>query len=88
MHEFSLLKDLLRKIENIAQENGSDQVIGVKVKLGALAHISPSHLREHFDQAVVGTVAEGARLDIEALHDERDPHAQDIVLDSVEVAET
>ena len=87
MHEFSLLKNLLQKIESIAQENGSDQVIGVRVKLGALAHISPSHLREHFDHAVIGTVADGARLDIEELQDEHDPHAQDIVLDSVEVAE-
>ena len=87
MHEFSLLKDLLQKIESIAQENGSDQVISVRVKLGALAHISPSHLREHFDQAVVGTVAEGARLDIEVLQNEHDPHAQEIILDSVEIAE-
>lgn len=87
MHEFSLLKDLLLKIKSVAQENGSDQVVGVRVKLGALAHISPSHLREHFDQAVVGTVAEGARLDIEKLQDERDPHAQEIILDSVEIAE-
>ena len=54
---------------------------------GPLAHISPSHLREHFDQAVVGSVAEGARLDIEELQDERDPHAQQIILDSVEIAE-
>ena len=87
MHELSLLTDLLQKIESIAQENGSDRVIGVSVKLGALAHISPSHLREHFDQAVVGTVAEGARLDIEVLQDEHNPHAQDIMLDSIEVAE-
>ncbi|RKX26328.1 MAG: hydrogenase maturation nickel metallochaperone HypA [Candidatus Zixiibacteriota bacterium] len=87
MHEFSLLHDLLEKIEVVAEENGSDQVIGVKVRLGALAHISPSHLREHFDHAVVGTVAEGARLDIEELKDEHDPHAQEIILDSIEVAE-
>jgi len=87
MHEFSLLNDLLQKIKSVAQENGSDQVVGVRVKLGALAHISPSHLREHFDQAVVGTVAEGARLDIEELQDQRDPHAQEIILDSVEIAE-
>ena len=87
MHEFSLLKDLLQKIESVAQENRSDQVVGVRVKLGALAHISPSHLREHFDHAVVGTVAEGARLDIEELQDERDPHAQKIILDTVEIAE-
>lgn len=87
MHEFSLLKDLLHKINIIAEENNSDKVIGVKVKLGALAHISPDHFREHFDQAVIGTFAEGAKLKIETLTDMSDPHAQEIILDSVEVAE-
>ncbi len=87
MHESSLLKNLLRKIKTIAEENNSDKVIGVKVKLGALANISPDHFREHFDQAVVGTLAEGAKLDVEALTDMSDPHAQEIILDSVEVME-
>ena len=87
MHESSLLKDLLSKVKTIAEENGADRVIGVKVKLGALAQISPDHLREHFDNAVAGTVAEGARLEVEVLQDNFDPHAQDIILDSVEVAE-
>ena len=86
MHEFSLIKDLLGKITAIAKENGSDKVIGVKVKLGAMAHISPDHFREHFDHEVAGTVAEGARLEIEVLQDRFDRHAQEIILDSVEVA--
>jgi hydrogenase nickel incorporation protein HypA/HybF len=88
MHEFSLLKDLLRKMETIAKENNSERISGVKVKLGALAHISPDHFREHFDHAVVGTAAEGAQLDIEVLTDMSDPHAQDIILDSVDLVET
>jgi hydrogenase nickel incorporation protein HypA/HybF len=86
MHEFSLLKDLLGKIKAIAEENASDKVISVKVKLGALAHISPEHFREHFDNAVVGTSAEGAKLEIETLTDMSDPHAQEVILDSVELA--
>ena len=86
MHEFSLLKDLLGKIKTIAEENASDKVIGVKVKLGALAHISPEHFREHFNHAVVGTLAEGAKLEIETLTDMSDPHAQEVILDSVELA--
>jgi len=87
MHELSLLKNLLHKINTIAEDNNSNKVIGVKVKLGALAHISPGHFREHFEQAVKGTIAEGAKLDIELLTDMSDPHAQEIILDSVEVAE-
>ena len=88
MHEFSLLRDLLAKVEAIARENNSDRVLGVKVKLGALAHISPEHFREHFDHAIIGTVVEGARLEIEVLTDTADPRAQDVILDSVELVET
>lgn len=87
MHEFSLMNDLLRKIESIASENGATQVVGVKVRLGALSHISPEHFREHFDHAIEGTVAAGASLQVETAGDINDPLAQEIVLESVELAE-
>ena len=87
MHEFSLITDLMWKIDAIAREQGARRVVGVKVRLGALSHISPDHFREHFEAATTGTIAEAARLDIETLREERDPHAQDILLDSVEVEE-
>jgi hydrogenase nickel incorporation protein HypA/HybF len=60
----------------------------MKVRLGALAHISAQHFREHFVQAASGTVAEGARLDIEESSDQSDPRAQDILLETVEVETT
>jgi hydrogenase nickel incorporation protein HypA/HybF len=85
MHELSLIADLMRKIASIAQEQGAEKVIYVKVKLGALCHLSVAHLREHFAHAARGTVAEGALLEIEELTDMIDPHAQEILLDSVEV---
>ena len=87
MHELTLLKDLFSKIEAIAEENKSDKILGVTVKLGALSHISPDHFRGHFDQAAVGTVAEGAALTILEMTDMSDPHAQEIILESVEVAQ-
>jgi hydrogenase nickel incorporation protein HypA/HybF len=87
MHEFSLINDLMWKIDAIVREQGARRVVGVKVRLGALSHISPDHFREHFEAAATGTIAEAARLDIETLREERDPHAQDILLDSVEVEE-
>jgi hydrogenase nickel incorporation protein HypA/HybF len=85
MHEFSLINDLMRKIDAIAREQGARRVVGVKVTLGALSHLSPDHFREHFEAAATGTIAEAAKLDIEILRDECDPHSQDILLDSVEV---
>ncbi|MFH2054401.1 MAG: hydrogenase/urease maturation nickel metallochaperone HypA [bacterium] len=85
MHEMSLLADILRKIESIARQNKVDQVLKVRIKLGALSHISPEHFREHFEAAAPGTPAAGAKLEIEALTDINDPHAQKIILDSVEL---
>ena len=87
MHEFYLIEGLIRKIQTIAQEQQADKVTLVKVKLGALAHISADHFREHFIHAVRNTVAEGANLDVEEMKDPEDPHAQEILLDSVEIEE-
>jgi hydrogenase nickel incorporation protein HypA/HybF len=85
MHEFSLINDLMRKIDAIAREQGARRVVGVKVRVGALSHFSPDHFREHLEAATIGTIAETAMLDIEVLRDEYDPNSQDILLDSAEV---
>jgi hydrogenase nickel incorporation protein HypA/HybF len=87
MHELSLLKGLMAKIKSIAEEHNTDKITGVKVRLGALAHISADHFREHFEEAVKGTVADGARLDVETMTDIHDPQAQDIILESVDLEE-
>lgn len=86
MHEFSLMADLLRKIEQLGKDAKTDKVTGVKVKLGALSHITPDHFREHFEAVIVGTIAEGATLEIEQSDDQSDPNAQDILLESVDIA--
>jgi len=83
MHEASLVSGLIAQLEPIAHEQGS--IASVRVRLGALAHISPEHFRWHFDQAVRGTALEGTRVDVETLDDVHDPRAQDVVLESVEV---
>jgi len=85
MHEASLMKDLLHKIETIALKQGAKRVVGLKVRLGALSHMSPEHFQEHFDQISPGTVAEGARISSEVLTDLDDPRAQEIILESVEI---
>lgn len=87
MHEASLMKELMRKIEGIAREQNAARVLEISVRLGALSHMSASHFREHFAVASRGTVAEDARLRIEVLTDLNDPHAQEILLESVDIAE-
>jgi len=85
MHEASLMADLIRKITALADAQHARHVTGVRLTLGALSHLSPDHLRGHFVQATQGTVAEGARLHIEARTDITEPMAQDMRLDSIEV---
>ena len=85
MHEFSLIADLLKKIEAIVHQQDATKVTGVKVRLGALSHISADHFREHFRNETRGSVAESAILEVKVVEDIHDPHAQDILLESVEV---
>ena len=85
MHEMSLIADLLRKIDGLVKANGAARVRGVTVKLGAFSHISADHFREHFEAGVRGSAAEGARLTVEESNDAADPHAQDILLESVDL---
>ncbi len=87
MHEASLMKDLMSKILAISREQKGARVVGVSVRLGALSHMSAGHFREHFAVASHGTVAEGAHLNIQEGSDTDDPMAQQILLESVEIAE-
>ena len=85
MHEMTLINGLLNKLESIAKEQKAKRIVSVKIKLGALSHISADHFRGHFEEGTSGSLAEGARLEIETSADINDPHAQQILLESVEV---
>ena len=85
MHEASLMADLIRTITALAAHEHAEKVTRVQVTLGALSHISPEHFHLHFTQAAVGTIVEGAWLDIQERTDVTEPHAQDVQLTSIEV---
>jgi hydrogenase nickel incorporation protein HypA/HybF len=85
MHETSLMVDLLRKVEAILHEHHAKRVLSIKVRLGALSHFSPEHFREHFEIAARRTSAEHANLEIVLVGDINDPHAQDVMIENVEV---
>ena len=84
MHEMSLMADLMRKIDRLARENDS-RITTVRVRLGALSHISASHFREHFKKTARGGPAAAATLIVTESADEHAADAQDIVLESVDV---
>lgn len=85
MHETSLIPDLIARIEQVARENGAQKVLAVEVHIGALAGLSPDHLREHFVEAAAGTVAEGADLRATVGEDPLAEDAASVRLAAVEV---
>ena len=87
MHESSLIKDLIHKITTIAREQRARKVLSVTVMLGALSHISPEHFHEHFVHASHGTIAEGARLNIEFTTDITAPQSQNVLIKNIEVVD-
>ncbi len=85
MHEMSLINNLLNKIEVLAREQNGEKITNVKVRLGALSHISKDHFRDHFVEGTKGSIADGAQLEIEVSEDLEDPQAQDILLLSIDI---
>ena len=80
MHEASLMRDLMTKIEDVARQENARHVVAVDVWLGALSHMSDAHFREHFEHASAGTLAEGAEIRCDVSEDLDHPNAQDILL--------
>lgn len=87
MHEAGLIRDLLAKITELADRESAASVTRVTVWLGALSHISAAHFREHFRNETIGSVAEGAELEIETSDDINHAQAQDILLRSIDIAD-
>jgi hydrogenase nickel incorporation protein HypA/HybF len=85
MHETTLVRDIVRRIDDLARATNARRVIGAKIWLGALSHLSAEHFREHFAMEARDTLAARAVLDIEVSEDPDDPHAQHVRLDSVDL---
>jgi hydrogenase nickel incorporation protein HypA/HybF len=79
------MRDLMRKITAEAEAEGATRVTRIRVRLGALSHLTDAHFREHFKEASRGTVAEGAAVEAELRSDPTEPDAQGVVLESIEV---
>ncbi|MGA2433786.1 MAG: hydrogenase maturation nickel metallochaperone HypA [Bryobacteraceae bacterium] len=62
MHESGMIEELIEKVQSAALENGAVRVLSIGVAIGDLGMIEPDHLREHFEIASMGTLAQGAAL--------------------------
>ena len=87
MPETALVRDVVRRIDDLARATSARRVTGAKVWLGALSHLAAEHFHAHFAIEARDTLAAGAILDIEVSEDPDDPHAQDVRLESVDLDE-
>lgn len=85
MHEEAMLRDLRRKLVELAQANGATQLTRVTLWIGALSHSSEATVRERWTELVRGTPAEGAALQVVQSEDTSDRRAQSIVLMEVAI---
>lgn len=86
MHEEALLRDVMRKVEEVARANGGAPVTRVRLWVGALSHCSEATFCERWALATRSTFLEGSRVEVEMSSDLRDPRAGAVILRSVEVA--
>jgi hydrogenase nickel incorporation protein HypA/HybF len=85
VHEEAMVRDLVRRAEEIRRAEGTARLASVRVWLGALAHCSEDGLRGRWAIAVRDTPLASARLEVDVSEDADDPRAQSIVLESVGV---
>ncbi len=65
MHEVALAQSIVEIVRDQARLNHADCVKAVFLRIGALANVEPEALSFGFESAARGTLAEGARLEIE-----------------------
>ena len=87
MHETALVRDVVHRMQDLARQAGARRVVGARICLGALSHLSAEHFREHFAIEAKDTAAAAAVLEIEVSDDFDDPHAQHVRLESVDLDE-
>jgi hydrogenase nickel incorporation protein HypA/HybF len=84
MHEQALLRDLVRAVRETARSQGLRRVTVVRLRVGALSHLTGPALVAGWPDAATGTAAAAARLEIETSSDLEDPRAQGVVLVAID----
>ncbi len=65
MHEIHLLRDLLNDLLKKGEEEKTTKIQKVYLRMGEFTEINPEILKHFFAQESVGTIAEGAQIEIE-----------------------
>jgi hydrogenase nickel incorporation protein HypA/HybF len=65
MHEVSIMTEALRMAVDAAKSAGATRVLKLRLRVGSLSGVVPEAMQFAFDVVCHGTIAEGARLEIE-----------------------
>lgn len=85
MHEEAMLRDLVRKAEEVARGAAPAHVTRVRLWVGARSHLGGPELKERWTNAVAGTTLSGAEVEIETSPDRADTNAERVILRSLDV---
>jgi hydrogenase nickel incorporation protein HypA/HybF len=67
MHEVSVMQSVIAMVQQEQTRHAFARVTMIRLSLGALGAAEPQALRFCFDAVTAGTIAEGARLEIEII---------------------
>jgi hydrogenase nickel incorporation protein HypA/HybF len=67
MHEVSLIETVIALVEQERTRHDFARVTMIRLRVGALAYAEPQALRFCFDAVATGTIAQGARLEIDVV---------------------
>lgn len=67
MHELPVTEAILKIVLKYAEKNNAARVVLVRLKVGRLCDVEESWIQNYFSYLSRGTVAEGAKIEIERL---------------------
>jgi Zn finger protein HypA/HybF involved in hydrogenase expression len=79
------MRTLVREVAARAVSAGAVKVSSVRIRLGVNAGIDPERLREQFTIAAMGSVAEGALLEIGVVSDVPGGEGNGVFIESLEI---
>lgn len=67
MHEVGIMQEAVRMAIETAKTQGASRVLGLRLRVGTMSGVVPDAMTFAFDMVCQGTIAEGAKLEIESV---------------------
>lgn len=67
MHELGIIMEVMKTVEDFAQQNGLTKIDTVVLQVGELSSVIPKYLNECYPAAVDGSFMSDTKLEIEVL---------------------